>query len=56
MSTFINDMINKAKEKNIRLAFPDAEDVRSIEASIYFSPLKIGITIEIFGVAIELLK
>lgn len=41
-TTFIDDMRNKAKAKNLRVAFPDADDTRSIEASIFLQKEKIA--------------
>ena len=41
-STFIQDMRDKAKAINLPVAFPDAEDLRSIEASIFLKENKIA--------------
>ncbi len=39
---FISEMRNKAKSKNALVAFPDADDIRSIEASRYLLDEKIA--------------
>ena len=42
MSTFINDIRTKAAEKNLKVAFPDAVDERTIKASLELLEKKIA--------------
>ena len=41
-NTFIQDIRNKAAKKNLRVAFPDAEDVRTLKAALTLRDRKIA--------------
>jgi phosphate acetyltransferase len=42
-NTFIQDIRTKAARKNLRIAFPDAEDVRTLKAALMLIAEKVGV-------------
>lgn len=50
-NTFIQDIRAKAAKKNLRIAFPDAEDVRTLKAALALVAGKIGVPLLVGGEA-----